>query len=350
VTPDEEILSNVRGAVSFVEGVVQVKKALGLQCYNLPAQKRPALDDVSGLRFGTFIVGGAVTIRGQGGENLIMVKSDGQTFSQFVQHSLSDPIVRTPYKAADFHNGQESTEVCANPSFFGHNFDPEKPSAPVSISLFSLIARFRDVGASDARDKVFAFLHMATETPDLKPDYRVRTQYVFMAAAKLLLDQHNLTVLSHVQDPEATNIKDLPSWILDFSVPLGKTPFVAHDGSSPFSAGGSRSGQPNFYIVAEDKEGTRLEIMAVYGYFLDTVAAVAEPRGCYCTSMLSNITRRFTNLRLVQKSLVSVVWHCRRLNCTQRTPVPYTFARADCGRAPHWKQVDSPVWKHYGVH
>jgi hypothetical protein len=285
---DEEILGIVQGAISFMKGVVQIKEQLGLQYFDAHVTKGLQLLDAQlESRFPSLIIGMGLKPSTQNQGQGIFLHNNTRSQHLPRMPDLADrhfDHFSAAFTDAPVNSEDATGDARINASFYNHSLKPTKYSASSSISLFSLITRFRDVGASDPRDKVFAFLHLATETPGLKPDYRASVQTVFIGAARLLLDRHNLTVLSHVQDPSDTNVLGLPSWVPDFSVPLGRTPFVAHDGASPYSASGKHSSQPNFYlVVGDEREKTTSLIMAAHGYFLDTVADLADPKGCYFT-------------------------------------------------------------------
>jgi hypothetical protein len=168
--------------------------------------------------------------------------------------------------------------VRINTSFYNHDFSILEASLPVPISLFSLLTKFRDVGASDGRDKVFAFLNLATEIPGLKANYRMTQRHVFERTAQMVLVDKDLTLLSHIQDPADTQATDLPSWVPDFSVPLGRTPLVPDKDS----ACGIIQTTPLFWLSVEDR-GRKYEILALSGWHIDTVEAPAETKGCYFT-------------------------------------------------------------------
>jgi hypothetical protein len=120
-----------------------------------------------------------------------------------------DPLSE-PFSRASLQTTQDLINIRVNTAFYNHSLKPLAVSSPVSVSLFSLITRFREVGASDPRDKVFAFLHLATEIPGMKPNYKASVQEVFKGAAKLLLNSHNFAVISHVQDPTDTRVSGVP--------------------------------------------------------------------------------------------------------------------------------------------
>ncbi|KAF2872859.1 heterokaryon incompatibility protein-domain-containing protein [Massariosphaeria phaeospora] len=261
---DGEIRDYVKGAVSFVEGVVDVKKRLGFQTF------RPYWSDKD-------VVQTDLPEEQTAPRSASVSDSYLQALRSEITH-LSEPFHDGP---EPFLDRTEATGARINPAFINHDFIAEEPKPPVPVSLFSLITRFRGVGASDPRDKVFAFLHLATEEPDLKANYRATAQFVFMRTAQLILKSDDLSLLSHVQDPSETKVAGLPSWVPDFSVSLRRTPFVVNQKECPYNASGSTF-QVIIYLTAEDpKSLVRTEILGLSGYKLDVVADVIEERGCY---------------------------------------------------------------------
>lgn len=286
---NEEILNNVKGAKSFMNGVIEIKRQLGLQCFDPGAANRSyPLDGELDSRFPSLVMGVTTAGGTQKHSQAVYLRSTQLEKYHTCLRGLSNTYfdqISAPFTSTTAVDQIELDidKARINTAFYNHDLDPLDNLPPSPISLFSLITRFRDVGASDPRDKVFSFLHLATETPDLVPNYRASVQTVFVSATRMLLREHNLTVLSYVQDLADTKVHNLPSYVPDFSVPLGRTPLVAHDGSSPYAAGGSAFlGQPNFEFVAEHQETKeRLVVMMTFGYFLDTVAELAETKGCY---------------------------------------------------------------------
>lgn len=99
--------------------------------------------------------------------------------------------------------------------------------------LRMLLDTHRFSKSTDPRDKVYAFLGLAnrkmapfrTQPNAITPDYNLSVQDVYTQTARALLTSfENLSLLSHVQDPSATKIKGLPSWVPDYSVPLDPYP------------------------------------------------------------------------------------------------------------------------------
>ncbi|KAH9203545.1 hypothetical protein DL95DRAFT_502736 [Leptodontidium sp. 2 PMI_412] len=109
------------------------------------------------------------------------------------------------------------------------------------LRLLSILSNFRDLEATDPRDKIFAFLNLAEDNLGLAPDYYANARDVFTEAAKAMIRKRlglaRLPVLSHVQDASDTRIQGLPSWVPDFSARLGRTPFDQGGDDDRFRAG-----------------------------------------------------------------------------------------------------------------
>lgn len=116
------------------------------------------------------------------------------------------------------------------------------------LYLLSALSNFRDLDATDPRDKIFAFLNLAEDELGLIPDYYADVRDVFRKAAEAMIRKTwTLSVLSHVQDPSETKIKDLPSWVPDFSARLGQTPFDQSGEDDRFWAGTDHELTPIFF-------------------------------------------------------------------------------------------------------
>lgn len=114
------------------------------------------------------------------------------------------------------------------------------------LRLLSVLSHFRDLEATDPRDKVFAFLNLAEDGLGLVPNYCAEARDVFIQAAKTMIEKRmgrmgsQLAVLSHVQDSSDTRIQGLPSWVPDFSARLGRIPFEQGGYDDRFRAGTNR--------------------------------------------------------------------------------------------------------------
>ena len=146
--------------------------------------------------------------------------------------------------------------------------------------LRMLLETHRFSKSTDPRDKIYAFLGLADRNlepfrnqPDaLTPDYNLSVSQVYTEAARsILLSYGNLSLLSHVQDLSTTKVRDLPSWVPDYSVYLDPYP-LRYRGPGFWNACGKSTWNINIFSLADNK-------LDVQGYKLDTI---------HSTSVLSN--------------------------------------------------------------
>ncbi len=87
--------------------------------------------------------------------------------------------------------------------------------------LFQVLASQRNKGATDPRDKVYAFLGISSQPGDceIQPDYDMDINKLYIAVAKQLIQEtsHQMDVLSACQPSYST--RNLPSWVPDWSQP-----------------------------------------------------------------------------------------------------------------------------------
>ncbi|CAJ0548442.1 Ff.00g020550.m01.CDS01 [Fusarium sp. VM40] len=85
--------------------------------------------------------------------------------------------------------------------------------------LLQLLSVRRDQNATDARDKVYAFLGIArdSKTLDIQPHYSMSANELYTAVAAKLIDRYGPSVLSTCQPNYST--LGLPSWVPDWSQP-----------------------------------------------------------------------------------------------------------------------------------
>ncbi|KAJ9605671.1 hypothetical protein H2200_009520 [Cladophialophora chaetospira] len=141
-------------------------------------------------------------------------------------------------------------------------------------SLRLLVDTHRYTHATDPRDKVFAFLGLASRTSSstnqIEPNYETSTRQVYTdAACSLLRTYRNLYLLSHVQDRSLTKTRGLPSWVPDYSVPISPYP-LDFRGNCSWSACGKIRWTP-------PKDETMLDrgLLPVQGFHVDTIAETA---------------------------------------------------------------------------
>ena len=112
----------------------------------------------------------------------------------------------------------------------------------LSPPLLRVLGLFRGTDATDPRDKVIAFLNIASDTKDLGlvPDYTASAQSVYRRTTEAIMKKtKSLSVLSHVQEPGDGRLHDLPGWVPDFSVHTQSTPLDTADDDVLFCASGA---------------------------------------------------------------------------------------------------------------
>lgn len=157
------------------------------------------------------------------------------------------------------------------------------------LNLLPVISVFRNLNASDPRDKLFAFLNIVEEKGLVAPNYRQSAQAVFRATAGAIIKGTNsLSVPSHIEDPSNRKIEDLPGWVSDFSARLETEAF--DNGSDPCRYCAS-------YINFKLTEASEIVFhpeggLSVVGHCIDTVKAVADSRADILTSFLMLAVKR----------------------------------------------------------
>lgn len=102
-----------------------------------------------------------------------------------------------------------------------------------TLELLPMIHSARDCSASDPREVVFSMLSIVTPSaraiyvdqrdPPLKVDYTKSVQQVFTQAARYIIhERQDLLIWWTERPPRGRRIKDLPSWVPDWSSPLPK--------------------------------------------------------------------------------------------------------------------------------
>jgi hypothetical protein len=105
-------------------------------------------------------------------------------------------------------------------------YDPKSPNLYTytnrskSYSLADLLRIFRGQQASDPRDKVYAFLGLASDRIGIPVDYKASKKAVYVRTARMLrLLSGLLSVLLAVESPDRPieQNQDLPSWVPDWT-------------------------------------------------------------------------------------------------------------------------------------
>ncbi|KAK5988139.1 hypothetical protein PT974_12279 [Cladobotryum mycophilum] len=119
---------------------------------------------------------------------------------------------------------------------FLHRLTGAKTQEQLWVSYLQyMVQEMRRFSASDDRDKIYAALALTKrfKPPGMKnpiqPDYTLSTNDVYVAATRLFLEGlPYLSALSYVEDSGRRSINNppLPSWIPDYTVALGRVPFI----------------------------------------------------------------------------------------------------------------------------
>ncbi|KAF3033081.1 hypothetical protein E8E12_002746 [Didymella heteroderae] len=139
----------------------------------------------------------------------------------------------------------------------------------IQLPFAMLLQKHRFSKSTDPRDKVYAFLGLASSSMapfrnnpiTITPDYNMSVQQVYMATVKALLTTYrNLSVLSHVEDPTIRRTAGLPSWVPDYSVSIDPYP-LRYRGKGHWRASGHRAWHMNIFTMDNgllDVQGYRL--------------------------------------------------------------------------------------------
>ena len=134
---------------------------------------------------------------------------------------------------------QSKLSVGVSPLFLNETRVAVSASSPVDVvkvqklPFAMLLHKHRFSKSTDPRDKVYAFLGLATSKmapfrtipTALTPDYNMSVQRVYLETAKVLLSTYrNLSVLSQVEDASIRRTTGLPSWVPDYSVSIEPYP------------------------------------------------------------------------------------------------------------------------------
>ena len=135
--------------------------------------------------------------------------------------------------------GKLGTETFCNPQIVEHQRGVQMDLDHGFVStLLDVLTRFREMEATDPRDKIYGLLSLVSEKHPLSPDYNRTYQEVFTDVAIFLINSsENLDILcqsawSEIQNPESIG---LPSWVPDFTSSGHIVPLFAQ--RSIFSAG-----------------------------------------------------------------------------------------------------------------
>ena len=132
-------------------------------------------------------------------------------------------------------------------------FQPKFGWKRSGVPLFRLPAENRSRGAMDAKDKVYAFTGLATDTPNcLKdPDYKEYPNELYMRTARVIVETTRvLDVLSYASSTEKN--LDLPSWAPNWTIIPRLRPLKVRT-AQPLNA---RDYEKNLYRASRNSKST----------------------------------------------------------------------------------------------
>ncbi|KAF2462308.1 heterokaryon incompatibility protein-domain-containing protein [Lineolata rhizophorae] len=153
----------------------------------------------------------------------------------------------------------------------------ESRQCGLRVDLLGLLLRCRKFLASDVRDKVFALLGLADDTGpealDFQPDYGldIATVYTRLAFA-LIHSESSLDVLSARMAPSRELQVMLPSWVPDWSTPVGLPTFSGRESLAnheSFDMERDRNATKDSLAVA--RLGENEKTLGIEGYVVDHI-------------------------------------------------------------------------------
>jgi hypothetical protein len=143
-----------------------------------------------------------------------------------------------------------------------------------------LLQKHRFSKSTDPRDKVYAFLGLAsssmapfrTNPVAIVADYNSSVQRVYTATARALLTTYrNLSVLSHVEDPTIRRTTGLPSWVPDYSVSIDPYP-LRYRGKGFWRASGHNAWHMNVFTM----ENGLLDVQGYRVGYIDQISILSD--------------------------------------------------------------------------
>ncbi len=151
-----------------------------------------------------------------------------------------------------------------------------------TATLLSIMIAIRRLHCADARDKVYAPLGLCRENgSSISVDYNKTYSQVYKEAMQLFLLNEDIFPLYIIEEHLPTQISDLPSWVIDWSIPPVPRTGFAFDGKGPrraYRSGAFPGGFNQLLRIAEKPPDNEYFIFRE-GIQLDTISQVGEPFG-----------------------------------------------------------------------
>jgi hypothetical protein len=144
-----------------------------------------------------------------------------------------------------------------------------------------LIEAFRSSKASNPRDMIYALLSLgwkdrppfSTHPGVLVPDYEIPVKDLFIKTARVMFEcTKDLRYLCHVEDRSERQLRDLPSWVPDYTAYLRPVPFYLQRLPGPNMHHNASKGIKQY----QDPGGLTSDHLLVLGFRLSRIAEVAD--------------------------------------------------------------------------
>ncbi|RYC63551.1 hypothetical protein CHU98_g2668 [Xylaria longipes] len=174
------------------------------------------------------------------------------------------------------HIGPSPTQISAAMAMYTLTIQPS-----LEDDLLSFLRRFHGSKSSDPRDKLFALYGISSldrmrlleqdfKAMEILPDYRTDPKTLFIKTAKGILERTqnlDLLLIPRLRNSEAYRVKDLPSWVPDWSAIDADTEALCYTTPPHYSASGDSSSAPQF-------SGPDQCLVTLSGYVCDYVVEI----------------------------------------------------------------------------
>jgi hypothetical protein len=151
-------------------------------------------------------------------------------------------------------------------------------------TIYNLLVETRDSEATDARDKIYAILGLASDTNDLdiKPDYELSTAEIFTQLAARVIKSHQS--LDCLGSAGIVKHKDIPSWAADWEQNYWRVPFPFHHRARVLDTERFVTAKTRIYNASEgmvpniDFDSSERKLL-VSGFIFDTIREVKSSKG-----------------------------------------------------------------------
>ncbi|KAI0190289.1 heterokaryon incompatibility protein-domain-containing protein [Xylaria flabelliformis] len=175
-----------------------------------------------------------------------------------------------------FHIGPSPTQISAAMAMYTLTSQPS-----LEDDLLSFLRRFHGSKSADPRDKLFALYGISSldrmrllnddfNAMEILPDYRTDPKTLFIKTAKGILERTqnlDLLLIHRLRNPEDNRVKDLPSWVPDWSAIDADTEALCYTAPPRYSASGDSRSAPQF-------NDTDQSLVTLSGYVFDRVVEI----------------------------------------------------------------------------